>query len=110
MKNGKKITSATATAEADQKFDQAVKEAKKMLRTPPTRDEVRRWLEHDIQSAIYSLSMISQFPALLDKMTEEMYKQAQLTADQKMAENATNVLTEDELAELAKTPNPRTHA
>lgn len=78
-----KITQETATQE---QIETAHQEVSTHLRKPPTREEVRQWLEHDINAAIYSLSAIKNFPALLDKMANEMYQEAMKTPGERLAE------------------------
>lgn len=64
----------------------ATEKAKEHFRKPPTYSEVRQWIEHDINTAIYALSMVARHPKLLDTMAKEMYEEAQKTPEQKMAE------------------------
>lgn len=71
-----------------QKFDQAVEEVKEHLNTAPSRDQVRQWIERDINTAIYALSAVAKFPDLLDKMADEMYEHAQKTPAQIMEEQS----------------------
>lgn len=72
-KNERKFNSKTVPPEVHAK---AVNEAKEFLKKPPTLPEVRQWLAHDIDTAIYSLSCIKHFPELLDKMAHEMFEHA----------------------------------
>lgn len=83
MKNGKKFTTQTVP---DEVLEKAVSEAKDFLKKPPTIAEVRQWLGHDIDTAIYSLSCIKHFPELLDKMAKEMWEHANKHPQQVMAE------------------------
>lgn len=42
--------------------------------SPPSLQDVRKWIESDLVAAGYFLNMLRQYPEVLDKLAEELYK------------------------------------
>lgn len=71
-----------------QSYEKAVDEVKHELQTPPTREQVRVWVERDLSAASYSIGAILRHPKLLDLIAQEMFENAQKSPAQIMAEQA----------------------
>lgn len=58
----------------EQQIQQGIDEAKAYFQEVPPLDQVRAWVENDINAAIYALSMIREFPEIMDKMAAAMHE------------------------------------
>lgn len=72
----------------EQKYEEAVNEVKQHLAEPPSLENVRLWVERDLNAAQYSIGAILRHPKLLDIIAEEMHAHAQKSPAQIMAEQA----------------------
>lgn len=78
---------AKANGKSAKKVASAINEAKEMLKTPPTKEQVKEWFKTDIHAANYALTAIIAMPVVLDQIAEKFYeevtKQQQMPVEEK---------------------------
>jgi len=77
---------AKASGKTPQAITEAINEANKMLKEPPTEAQVVEWFKTDLHAAAYSLQAIITMPDVMEEIGKRFYRETQKLQEMKVQE------------------------